>query len=215
VQHRIVALALAAALAATFAPVAGAIQVRVRVEGASTTLYGAEQPRVTPFTGTLTQGEVTIELSRPTALGALETASVKGEVYYRLVPTSFGPFVAQIGRLSGEASSGWVYKVNGESPPVGADAFVLEEGDVVLWYYATFGETGGPPTLDLRRAGRRCYQAFSQNDAGVATQATNVTFHRDGRPIADEDGRLCPIGHWHRLRVTKDGAVRSQVVRPR
>src|SRR5262245_46112950 len=113
VQRRIVVLALAAALAATIAPVAGAILVRVRVEGASTTLYGAEQPRVTPFTGTLTQGDFSIELSRPTALGALETASAKGEIYYRLVTTSFGPFVAQIGRLSGEGSSGWVYKVNG------------------------------------------------------------------------------------------------------
>lgn len=212
--HRIVVLALAAICAATLAPVAGAIQVRVRIEGARTTLFGAQQPRLAPYTGTLAQAEVTLELSEPTPLGALEAASREGELYYRLVATSFGPFVSQIGRLEGAGSSGWVFKVNGESPPVGADGLVLEDGDVVLWYYATFGEAGGPPTLDLRRAGRGCYQAFSVNDAGQATPAREVVFRRDGRAIADADGHVCPAGHWHRLRVTQDGAIRSQVVRP-
>ncbi len=211
---RIFVLVLVAALAATLASAASAIQVRVRIEGATTTLFGAEQPRVTPYTGTLAQGDVTLELSQPTALGALESASRRGEVFYQLLTTSFGPYVAQIGRLAGAESSGWVFKVNGVSPPVGADAYVVEEGDVVLWYYATFGSTGGPPTLDLRRAGR-CFQAFSVDDTGAATPATDVIFRRDGRRIADEDGRLCPVGHWHRLLATKEGAVRSQVVRAR
>jgi hypothetical protein len=215
VPRRFVVLILATALALTLVPIASAIRVHVRIEGAGATLFGAQQPRVTPFTGTLTQGDVSLELSQPTALGALEAASRRGEVFYRLAATSFGPFVAQIGRLPGEGTSGWVYKVNGVSPPVGADAYVLDEGDVVLWYYATFGETGGPPTLDLRRAGRGCFRAYSQDDAGVATPATDVIFRRDGRPIADDDGRLCPKGHWHRLGVTREGAVRSQVVRRR
>jgi hypothetical protein len=215
VPRRLVVLILATALVLTLVPIAHAIRVHVRIEGAGSTLFGAEQPRVTPFLGTLTQGDVSLELSQPTALGALETASRRGEIFYQLVGTSFGPFVAQIGRLAGEGSSGWVYKVNGASPPVGADAHVLEEGDVVLWYYATFGETGGPQTLDLRRVGRGCFRAYAQDDAGIATPATDVVFRRDGRSIADEDGRLCPSGHWHRLSVTREGAVRSQVVRRR
>ncbi len=72
---RIFVLVLVAALAATLASAASAIEVRVRIEGATTTLFGAEQPRVTPYTGTLAQGDVTLELSQPTALGALESAS--------------------------------------------------------------------------------------------------------------------------------------------
>ena len=214
--RRALAIAFALAVLTTLVPAAAsAISVRVRVEGAGTTLFGATQPLVTPFTGTLVEGDATLELSQPTALGALEAASRRGEVHYDLVVSSFGPYVAQIGRTAGEGASGWVYKVNGESPPVGADVYVLEDGDVVLWYYATFGPEGGPHTLDLRRAGARCFQAWSVDDTGTATRARDVIFRRDGRAIRDADGRLCPSGHWHRLRVTKDGLVRSQQLGPR
>ena len=61
--------------------------------------------------------------------------------------------MSQIGRYPGAGSAGWVFKVNGASPPVGADQVVLKDGDEVLWYYATFGATGGPPTLSLKAGG--------------------------------------------------------------
>ena len=50
--------------------------------------------------------------------------------------------------------SGWVFKVNNVSPPVGADQVQLKDGDHVLWYYATFGPTGGPPTLEVKACGQ-------------------------------------------------------------
>ncbi len=72
-----------------------AIQVHVRIEGATTTIYGAEQPRVTPYTGDARGGrDVPLTLEAPTALGALESASRRGEVFYRSSATSFGPYVA-------------------------------------------------------------------------------------------------------------------------
>ena len=37
------------------------------------------------------------------------------------------------------ATSGWMYSVNGETPQIGASAYVLSEGDAVIWYY-TDGE---------------------------------------------------------------------------
>lgn len=193
-----------------------AVTAHVRVEGPRTTIFGATEPRLAPFVGEVpTDGGDPVVLAEPTALGALEAASIRGEFFYRLTPTSFGPFVSQIGRAAGAGASGWVYKVNGVSPPVGADAFVLEDGDVVLWYWATFGPAGGPPTLDLAPRRRGCFRAFEVDDTGARTPARDVVFRLDGRRVARPGGRICPRGHWHTLRATKPGTVRSEVVRAR
>lgn len=211
-RPRLLVLGVVAVLAALAVPAAAlAFTVHVRVEGATTTIFGATEPRVTPYEGALPAGGGTVDLKEPTALGALETASLAGEFYYRLQAESFGPYVSQIGRRPGEGASGWVFKVNGVSPPVGADAYVVEAGDDVLWYYATFTDAGGPPTLDLVRAGR-CYRAVSVDDAGERTRATGVVFRLDARTVRSKRGRICPTGHWHRLRASKDGAIRSQVI---
>ena len=86
-------------------------------------------------------------------MGALESASIGGEFYYHVQMTGFGPYVDQIGRNLAAGSSGWAFKVNGASPPVGADQVQLKDGDAVLWYWADFTEAGGPPTLELSAAG--------------------------------------------------------------
>ena len=105
------------------------------MEGKTTTIFGSSQPTVTA----------------DNALQALDVASIAGEFYYGTTTSSFGDYVSQIGKYAADQSTGWVFKVNGVSPPVGADKVVLKDGDVVLWYYATFGPTGGPPTLELKR----------------------------------------------------------------
>ena len=129
---------------------ASAAVVRVRVEGKSSTIFGATQPRAV--------GD--------DALGALESASIGGEFYYHVQQTGFGPYVDQIGRYPAGGSSGWAFKVNGASPPVGADKVELKDGDVVLWYWATFSEAGGPPTLELTRTGAAATSVVAKNDAG-------------------------------------------------
>lgn len=211
--RRLLALGVLAVVVALAVPAIGlAFNVHIRVEGATRTIFGATDPLVTPYVGSLpVDGGGTVDLKDPTALGTLETASIAGEFFYRITAQSFGPYVSQIGRLPGEGASGWVYKVNGVSPPVGADAYVVEAGDEVLWYYATFSDTGGPPTLDLVRAGR-CYRAVSVDDTGARTQASAVVFRLDTRSVRSPTGRICPTGHWHELRATKDGAIRSQAV---
>ena len=88
-------------------PSAAAVQVHVRVEGRTHTLFGATAPLVN------------VNMN---ALDALEAASNAGEFYYPLTQTSFGPYVDQIGRNPAAGEFGWVFKVNGASPPVGADA---------------------------------------------------------------------------------------------
>jgi hypothetical protein len=212
VLHRPLVFAGAAVLALLLAVPALAVRVHVRVEGANATIFGPTEPLVTPVAGTFTPPEgAPVTLSADTAFGALERGSRIGEFYYRVQPTGFGPYVDRIGRLAATGTSGWVYKVNGVSPPVGADQYRLRAGDRVLWYHATFGPSGGPKTIDLRRRSRNCYRAVLRDDQGKATTAP-VVFHVDGRRRRDSDGAVCLSGHWHTVRATAPGAVRSRVL---
>ena len=148
------------------------------------------------------------------ALTALDAASLAGELYYHVTQTSFGPYVDQVGRYPGGGSTGWVFKVNGVSPPVGADQVALHDGDTVLWYFATFGPTGGPKTLALRRGARRnCYRVVAQDDAGKATAAAGAVLHVDGRSVRTRAGAGCVGRHAGLVKATLAGAVRSNALR--
>ena len=150
------------------------------------------------------------------ALDALEQASIAGEFYYHLTQTGFGPYVDQIGRYPGGAESGWVFKVDNVSPPVGADKVVLKDGDSVLWYYATFGPTGGPPTLAVKAGTNGCYTATAYDDNGKATAVSNLVFHVGSkRTVPGTAGKaICPGPHPGVLvRATADGAIRSNAVK--
>lgn len=185
-----------AALVLAIAGSASAALVRVRVEGKTQTIFGATQPRA----------------SATTALGALEAASIGGEFYYRVQMTGFGPYVDQIGRNAAAGFGGWAFKVNGVSPPVGADKVALEAGDVVLWYWAEFTEAGGPPTLELTREATGCYRVLAKDDAG-ATISVSATLRVDGRRVPMQGGRACPGPHRGLVRATAAGAVRSNALR--
>jgi len=191
----IVAAALVAALFVV--PAALAARVHVRVEGQTRTIFGPTAPSV----------------DAANALEALDAASLAGEFYFHVTATSFGPYVDQIGRYPAAASSGWVFKVDGVSPPVGADKVTLKDGDTVLWYWATFGPSGGPPTLELKRNGR-CYSVFAQDDNGKTTTAAGAVLHVGSRrTVATRGGRACIGPHFGLLvRATMNGAVRSNAL---
>lgn len=197
-SRRLIILALAAALFAVLAEAALAVNVRVRVEGKTTTIFGAAEP-------TLATGS--------TALEALDAASEKGEFYYHVRQFSFGSFVDQIGRHPAQGTDGWAFKVNGVSPQMGADKVQLKAGDVVLWYWTTFTEAGGSPTLVLRRqAKRNCYAALSQNDTGTTTPATGATLVLGTRRVRTRTGRACIGKHQGLVRAVLTGAVRSNAL---
>jgi len=203
-----------AASVAVAAP-ALAVRVHVRVEGVGQTIYGARQPVLTPVSGqfrTPGPGSVRVRQTGQTPFGALERASRAGEFYYHASEFSFGPFVDRIGRFPSSGSAGWVYKVNHVSPPVGANAYRLQAGDEVLWYFARFGPQGGPKTLDLVRTRAGCFRALLADDNGKKRRASDVVFVQDGRRIRSASGQLCPNGRWRGLRATKAGAIRSEVV---
>ena len=182
----------ASALAAT---------VKVRVEGQTQTLFAPTEATVTAAS----------------AQDALEQASLAGEFYYHVTVTGFGPYVDQVGRYGGTASSGWVFKVNDVSPPVGADKVVLKDGDRVLWYYATFGPQGGPPTLSLKTSSKKgCYVAQAFDDNGKAATVTGLVFHIGSKRTVkgNQNVDVCPGPHPGVLvRATATGAVRSNAVK--
>jgi hypothetical protein len=172
--------------------------VSVRVEGKTQTIFGSLEKR---FEG------------GANALQALDAASLRGEFYYHVAVTGFGPYVDQIGRYAGGGSAGWAFKVNGASPPVGADKVPLRPGDRVLWYWATFGPTGGPLTLLLTRTSRNCYRVVSENDAGRDNAASGAVLVVDGRRARTRAGRACVGRHTGLVRATMAGAVRSNALR--
>jgi len=185
-------------------PTASAVRVHVRVEGKTQTIFGTTAPVVDVKTN---------------ALDALEAASNAGEFYYHVQQTSFGPYVDQIARYAGAGQAGWVFKVNGKSPPVGADAVTLRDGDTVLWYYATFGAAGGPKTLVLERAGSRtgCYRVFTEDDNGVRAAAVGAVLHVGrSRTVQTQGSTQAAVGcvgkHRGLVVATLIGAVRSNAL---
>jgi hypothetical protein len=177
-----------------------AATVKVRVEGKTQTLFGPT--------------EITVNAAN--AQDALEQASILGELYYHVTQSSFGPYIDQVGRYGGTASSGWVFKVDDVSPPVGADKVTLKDGDRVLWYYADFGPTGGPPTLAVKSAAKGCYTATAFDDAGKAATVTGLTWHIGSKKSAPgtTGTSYCPGTHTGLLvRATATGAVRSNAVK--
>ena len=195
--RRLFMLVAVCAAALLVVPSALALRVHVRVEGKTRTIFGPAEP------------SIGVPLN---ALDALESASFRGEFYYHVTRTPYGPYVDQVGRYAADASSGWVFKVNGVSPPVGADAVTLQTGDRVLWYWATFGPTGGPETLLLQSRGRGCYRVLAQDDNGKTRLARGAVLHVGVRSVRARTGSAC-IG-WHRgpVRATLKDAVRSNAL---
>jgi len=182
------------ALALVLAPGALAARVHVRVEGKTTTIFGATEP----------------VLGAPNALDSLNAASVMGEFYVHVAATAYGPYVDQIGLYKASGSSGWTFKVNGVSAPVGADQVTVKNGDHVVWYWATFGPAGGPSTLVLSRGKRAsCYRVVQQDDAGKTSAARGAILHADGRRFRG----TCVGRHRGLVWATKTGAVRSNALR--
>jgi hypothetical protein len=197
VSRRLLIFLAVSAVALLVVPAALAFHVHVRVEGKTQTIFGAAEPALSV---------------KANALDALESASLAGEFYYHVTVGGFGPYVDQIGRYAAGGSSGWVFKVNGLSPPVGADAVVLKPGDRVLWYWATFGPSGGPPTLSLRRTKRNCYRVLAQDDAGKTSAARGAALHVGGRSVRTLAGSACVGRHRGLVRATLAGAVRSNAL---
>ncbi len=196
--RRSIVLVTVIGLVLSLAATALGASVTVRVEGKTQSIFGS-----TP-----------VKVEAPNAMVALDVASIFGEFYVQVTQSSFGPYVSQIGRYPGAGAAGWVFKVNGASPPVGADQVVLKDGDEVLWYYATFGATGGPPTLSITKTAVNCYAVTSFDDTGKAAPAAGAQVRAGGRKFkANAAGKVCVGRHGGLVRAYAVGAVRSNAVK--
>jgi Domain of unknown function (DUF4430) len=181
-------------LVAGLASAAAAARIHIRIEGRTTTIFGSTQPFE----------------QASTPLDALTVAARKGEFYYHVTQTAYGPYVDEIGLYHAFGSSGWAFKVNGVSPPVGADKVILKPDDSVLWYWAFFGLQGGPNTLVLKHHRHNCYRVFAQDDTGKHVPAPGAVLHAGHRHVKTHHGRGC-IKHRYGVlvRATLHGRVRS------
>ena len=118
--------------------------------------------------------------------------------------------------VNGENSAGGfgiTEVISNELFEAGADALTLNPGDRVLWYWATFGPTGGPPTLVLQRTKGSCYRVLAQDDAGKTRPARGALLHLDRRTVPAPSGSACVGPHGGLVRATLKGAVRSNALR--
>jgi Domain of unknown function (DUF4430) len=217
VRKRIlVTVVVSVVLGGVFTSLAGAVSVSVRVEGKTQTIYGSSEPRLQVASS---------------ALDALVVAASKGEFYYHLVTSSLGSYVDQIGLYPATSAGGWMFKVNGAQPPVGAGAVTVKSGDRVLWYWARFDPVtfAGPNTLLLSRSTLSrserarvqrshkklyCYAVLAQDGKGARTTALGAVLRTEsGRPVKTKQGRACLGAHNGSLvRATLSGAVRSNAL---
>ena len=191
-RRSLVFLAVVAA-ALSLAGLAAAAIVHIRVEGKTQTIFGGTEPRAF---GT-------------NALDVLMSTARAAEFFAHVTSTSFGPYVDQIGYYPGVGQTGWVFKVNGISPPVGADQVQLKDGDHVLWYFAQFGIAGGPATLALSSPSSGCYRATAQNDQGAEKVPPGLVFHIGAKLVPAPAGHVCPRTPHGLVWATAPGAVRS------
>ena len=130
-----------------------AATVHVRIEGKTKNLFAPQE-------ATVTAGN---------ALEALQQASLAGEFYYHITQSSFGNYVDQVGFYGGTADSGWVFKVNDVSPPVGC-----RPGDVE-------GRRSCPLVLRHLRADGRPADARGEGLRQGLLHGDSVRRHRESR----------------------------------
>ncbi len=152
-------IALSVLLALVLTSSALAANVKIRVEGKTTTIFGPSQPTVVA----------------DNALQALDVASTAGEFYYGKTTSSFGEYVSQIGKYAADQSTGWVFKVNGVSPPVGADKVDAE------------GRRRRPLVLRDLRPDRRAADARAEAAAGELLRRRVGHRRRQAHPCCDRD----------------------------
>ena len=222
-MHRL-RLTFAAAVAAiailvAAGPAAAKVHVSVRVEGPRHTIFAG---RPVPFTGTV-KGH---ELSRPTPLGALVTASHNHRFGLGLTWFSCcGFFVDSVAGTAGDASHLWAFKVGHVLSSIGAGSVKATPGMHGLFYWTTFDATTGAtqPTLGLKatsrnleRGGAATFTAVSYDDAGNATPSAHAWVSVNG--AATQAGSLGRVTvrftrpGTYAVRATHPGTIRSPTV---
>lgn len=95
--------------------------------------YGADVPQSGYIIG---QTQLTLKQGQ-TVFDALEAACEKNGASLRYQSKSYITGIGGLNEKDCGGASGWMYRVNGETPMKGASKYTLQDGDVVEWYYVT------------------------------------------------------------------------------
>ena len=154
------------------------------------------------------------ETRAPNALALVKIVAAECGFDYTIEKLSFGPYLERIGDDEAEGLAGWLYRVNYESPNVGAGDYNLKDGDRVLWYY---GEFEWPPLKTALNKNELAdeeelvvtVEAREENDWKTLPEAD--VFLGSLKETTDQNGQVVvslPAGAY-RVFAEKAGYVRS------
>ena len=157
----------------------------------------------TTFDKTAHNSGVSYEINRTTALGALDAAAEEGVFNYTMNDEwyeQYGSlFVDSIADIPSEGWDGWMYWVNYPedlAPMVGADQFVLEDGDVVTWYWSSSMDmtpADSPMIVNVSVAIEEPQEIIWQGDVTLINGTTfDKTAHNSG--VSYEINRTTALG---------------------
>ena len=150
----------------------------------------------------------------PTALDIVKNAALICGFAYHISDTSFGPYLDQIGSDTAQGLIGWLYLVNNLSPSVGADNYVLETGDEVLWYYGDYRWLPTRLTLDDTEisAGASATAKVEVFENGAFRALEGATVYYGANSIqtnSNGEAALTPNAGFYQIYAEKDGYVRT------
>lgn len=169
--------------------------------------------RIEGSTNTVCQGQV----AAVTALDVVKNASSICGFTYHIKDTSFGPYLDKINDDQAAGTNGWLYLINSNSPPVGAQDYVMQSGDSIVWYFGDFNwlptrltlnsshvSTGQSATATVEFFKDSTWQALSDANVfgGLATQSSGVSGHAT---LSLSDG-------YYKIFAEKTGYIRSNGV---
>jgi len=216
----VTALAVFAVALALAVPAFGTTvkSVHIRIEGTNATL----------FSSTRTVGSTTIVDSigvrhaiAANPIAALDLAAQLGAFPYVVKDGAWGLGVDSVnGELPVPVDPypGWLFRINGVRPDVGADALSLAAGDDVLWYYGTWdaSPTVAVPSKSLVNVGDSLVVSAKQlAPSGVRSTLAGAAVHV-GSLVATSAANgtvsipMTAVGDFG-VRVDKPGFIRSAV----
>lgn len=155
------------------------------------------------------------------AINALDVVKNAADVCgftYNIDDTAYGPYLNQIAQDSASGMNGWMYRVNWQSPSVGAADYTLANGDSVLWYFGDFSwepmrllvsdselESGDSTTFTV--------EAYGENGWSLVDSATVLSAYGD-EWTTDNVGSLTltPDDGIYKVKAEKEGYIRSDEV---
>ncbi|WP_292491112.1 PQQ-binding-like beta-propeller repeat protein [Methanoculleus sp. 10] len=143
------------------------------------------------FTLTADNSKKTYDVSRQTALGALDAAGVEytvDDTYYQ----QYGSlFIDSVRGRTNEGARGWMYQVNGESPGVGANACTVKDGDNVVFFWSesmSSTPATSPDVVSIRVVIPTSSCGSGSDSSGGGSSGSSLSPAGGGQPGGGEQG---------------------------